>query len=82
MPTIAIVDGVSIRMFYNDHDPPHFHAVAGQNELIVGIAALDVIRGVLPPASQRRVLIWAREQQGALALNWLRCREGLPSERI
>ncbi len=26
MPTIAIVDGVKIQMFYNDHIPPHFHA--------------------------------------------------------
>ena len=26
MPTIAIVDGVLILLYFNDHAPPHFHA--------------------------------------------------------
>jgi hypothetical protein len=29
MPTIAVVDGVKIRMFCDDHLPRHFHAVIG-----------------------------------------------------
>jgi len=37
MPTIAIVDGVKILMFYNDHSPPHFHAVLGDDEMLVSI---------------------------------------------
>jgi hypothetical protein len=41
-----------------------------------------VIRGSLPPAKQRRVLAWAREHQGELALNWIRCQGEEPPERI
>ena len=26
MPYISIFFGIIIRMFYNEHDPPHFHA--------------------------------------------------------
>jgi hypothetical protein len=26
MPTIAIVDGILIVLYFNDHVPPHFHA--------------------------------------------------------
>jgi len=26
MPTISWFYGIAIRMFYNDHAPPHFHA--------------------------------------------------------
>jgi hypothetical protein len=82
MPTIAIVDGVKIQMFYGDHTPAHFHAIIGGQEMLVGIRTLDVMRGSLPPATQRRVLAWAREHQGELALNWIRCQGAEPPERI
>jgi hypothetical protein len=29
MPTISVFYGISIRMFFNDHAPPHFHALCG-----------------------------------------------------
>ncbi len=82
MPTIAIVDGVKIRMFYNDHAPAHFHAILGDDEVLVGIGGLEVIRGTLPPAKLRRILTWARDNQAALALNWVKCEDGLPPEGI
>jgi hypothetical protein len=28
MPTIAIVDGILILLYFNDHAPAHFHAQA------------------------------------------------------
>jgi hypothetical protein len=27
MPTVAIVDGVKIQFYFDEHPPPHFHAV-------------------------------------------------------
>jgi hypothetical protein len=30
MPTIAWFYGIMIQMFYNDHEPPHFHARYGR----------------------------------------------------
>jgi len=82
MPTIAVVDGVKIQMFYDDHTPPHFHATIGGQEMLIAIHTLDVVRGSLPPASQRRVLEWARQYQDKLALNWIRCQRAEPPERI
>jgi len=41
MPTIAIVDGVKIQMFYDDHAPPHFHAVLGGEEAWIVIRTLE-----------------------------------------
>lgn len=32
MPTISWFYGISIRMFFNDHAPPHFHALYGSKE--------------------------------------------------
>ena len=82
MPAIAMVDGVKIQMFYNDHTPPHFHATLGGDEVLIAISGLDVVRGSLPPASLRRVMAWAREHQGQLALNWIRCQDDQKPERI
>ena len=51
----------------------------------VGAAAiltLEVIRGSSPSAKQRRVLASAHEHQGELALNWIRCQDEEPPERI
>ncbi len=82
MPTIAIVDGVTIQMFYDDHAPPHFHAIIGGDEALIAIRSLDVIRGSLPPANLRRVQAWARDHQGELALNWIKCQDQQPPARI
>jgi hypothetical protein len=76
------VNGVKILMFYNDHTPPHFHAILGNDEMLVAIRSLDVIRGSLPSARRRRVLAWAAEHQGELALNWIKCQDDQAPERI
>jgi hypothetical protein len=82
MPTIAIVEGVKIQMFYNDHAPPHFHAVLGNHELLVAIGRLEVIRGSLPPAKIRRILAWATDHNDELMLNWIKCQHEQMPKRI
>ncbi len=82
MPTLAIIDGVKITMYYADHEPAHFHAIAGEDEIVVGIADLSVIAGTAPAAVIRRVRAWARRRQGELALCWVRCRAGQKPGRI
>lgn len=82
MPTIALVDGVKIQMFYDDHTPPHFHAVIGGQEVLIAIRSLDVIRGSLPPTKLCRVLAWASRHQSQLALNWIKCQDDEAPERI
>jgi hypothetical protein len=76
MPTIAIVDGLKIRIFYNDHTPPRFHAILGEDELLVTIRDLDVLQGSLPPARLRRELAWAAKHQSELALNQMSGQSG------
>ncbi len=59
-PTIAIVDGVKILMFYNDHSPPHLPATLGCDKILLAIGDPSVIRGSLPQAKLRRILAGAR----------------------
>ena len=37
MPEISRFLGIVIAMFYNDHAPPHFHAMYGELEIRVDI---------------------------------------------
>ena len=59
MPTIAVTDGITIAIYYNDHDPPHFHAMQAEHEILVEIARLTIFAGSAPVAMQRSVFSWA-----------------------
>ena len=48
MPTISAFYGILVRMFYNDHPPPPFHARFGEFEATVDIETLEIIEGELP----------------------------------
>ena len=55
MPTIAWFYGIMIQMFYNDHEPPHFHARYGRAKAIVRLSDGEIIAGELP----RRLRGWS-----------------------
>ena len=48
MPELCRFFGIIIRMYCNDHDPPHFHAVYGEEEALIEVDTLAVVRGELP----------------------------------
>jgi hypothetical protein len=70
MPTIAVVDGVRLVMYWNDHAPPHFHALLAEHRAVVDIETLKVIEGYLPKHKLRSVLKWAASRQDALQVTW------------
>jgi hypothetical protein len=43
MPESSRFLGVVIKMYFEDHPPPHFHAEYGEHEALVDIHALVVI---------------------------------------
>jgi hypothetical protein len=45
MPQISFFLGIIIRMFYRDHNPPHFHAVYAEYEGLIDINKLELISG-------------------------------------
>jgi hypothetical protein len=49
MPEISRFYGIVIKVFHNDHHPPHFHAEHGSDQMLVEIETLGVIAGKLPP---------------------------------
>jgi len=83
MPTIAVLDGgITIAIYYNDHNPPHFHAMQAEHEILVEIARLVVFAGSAPAAMTLSVLDWAAGHQAEPALCWARATSGQVLGRI
>lgn len=74
MPQISYFLGVIIRMFYRDHNPPHFHALYGDYEAIIDIEHNEIIGGYLPPRVLGIVAEWTALHQIELLDNWERAR--------
>jgi len=75
MPQISYFLGVIIRMFYRDHNPPHFHAVYGEFEGLIDIAKNEIVAGYLPPSVLGLVTKWTALHQVELMDNWERARQ-------
>ena len=48
MPTISTFYGLFIRMFFNDHAPPHFHVQYAEYKATIDIQKLEIDDGELP----------------------------------
>lgn len=72
MPQISYFLGVIIRMFYRDHNPPHFHAVYADFEGIIDIEKNEIIGGYLPSRVLAIVSEWTAIHQNELMDNWER----------
>ena len=66
MPVVAIVDGVKIMFYANEHPPAHFHAKIAEFQAVVDIDSVTIVAGRLPPAQTRSVLAWAASRQDRL----------------
>jgi hypothetical protein len=81
MPEISRFYGISIRMFYDDHGPPHFHAVYGEHEAKVDIRR-GAVRGRLPRRALHLVMEWYPRHAEELLENWDLAACGKPLKRI
>jgi len=70
MPELCRFYGIIIRMYFDDHAPPHFHAFYGEYQALMNIETLAVLRGHLPPRAHGLVVEWASLQQEELRKAW------------
>ena len=78
MPRVSEFLGIAIYFYFNDHQPPHFHAEYGGHEALYEIATLRVYAGKLPKRAHNLVLEWADLHRDELMTNWERARAGIP----
>lgn len=70
MPEISRFLGIVIAIYYNDHQPPHFHAKYGDQTGVFSVADLRLIEGHLPTRIVSLVLEWAFEHRDELQEDW------------
>ena len=57
MPIISVFHGITVRMFYSDHNPPHVHAYYQDKEALVDFEG-NVMHGGLPARQAALVKAW------------------------
>jgi hypothetical protein len=70
VPEICRFLGIVITMYFDDHDPPHFHVRYGEFRARFGIEELELIDGHLPPRVLGLVAEWAAIHRTELRRNW------------
>ena len=70
MPTISVFFGIVIRMYYDDHGSPHFHAYYGDEMAAIDIKTLRVLSGNLSPRALTMVTEWAILHKESLERDW------------
>ncbi len=70
MPEISRFFGIIVAMYYDDHNPPHFHARYGDENVIVSIDALAILEGQMAPRALGLVIEWASQHKKELMEDW------------
>lgn len=70
MPVISEFYGLSIRIYYKEHNPPHIHVRYGEYSLAIRIDNLDIIEGNLPIRALKMVKEWIKIHQNELIKMW------------
>ena len=70
MPEICRFLGIIIYMYFNEHNPPHFHAVYNEYKASISIETLGIIEGKLPSKVLSLVVEWAQDNKQELLKNW------------
>ncbi len=82
MPKICRFFGIVIAVFYDDHNPPHFHARYGGKKVSVEIQTLRVLEGEISPRALGLVVEWASLHKDELMKDWKLAQSNQPPLRI
>ena len=70
MPEICRFLGIVISMYFDEHNPPHFHVRYNDYRAVIGIRDLNLLDGHLPAKVRGLVEEWAELHQNELLEMW------------
>ncbi len=82
MPQISRFFGIIIYMFFDDHNPPHFHAHYADYKAVIGINDFALLEGKMPAKTLGLIVEWAVIHQKELQKNWELMEKDLPMKKI
>ena len=82
MPEISRFFGIIIRMFYDEHNPPHFHAEYSGRKAVFDFQG-NIIKGnLLSKTATKLVREWIDLHVSELENNWTLARESEEIKKI
>ena len=82
LPKVSEFYGIQIYIYWDEHGPPHFHAVYAEQEVKVSIVDLSVQAGYLSTRALGLVMEWAKLHQDELRHVWEQAARKEPLNRI
>jgi hypothetical protein len=71
MPVLARLQFCLIAMYFEDHNPPHFHILANDGrEAQVGLGTFEVLHGEVDRRALAEARRWARDNEAFLRETW------------
>ena len=70
MPEICRFLGIVISMYFNEHNPPHFHVRYNDYRAVMDIRTLNVLDGQFPAKVRGLVEEWAELNRQELLSMW------------
>lgn len=72
MPELCRFYGIRIKMYFDDHNPPHFHAAYAEHAAVIEIETLALVAGELPSRALGLAVEWASLHKAELEKAWER----------
>lgn len=82
MPIISTFFGIIIRMFFDDHAPPHFHAEYQGEEATFDFHGKTLHGSIRSATARRLIRRWAQLHRNELERNWKRAKKLEPISQI
>ena len=68
-------------MFFNEHNPPHFHAEYGEYRVVVNLND-EVVNGFMPKRALKLIFEWLDLHKEELINNWEKCKNDVSPDKI
>lgn len=81
MPEISRFYGIIIKMFYNEHNPPHIHVEYQDFKAVISIKE-GIVEGRMPKIALRLVFEWIDLHKAELLMNWENIEKKKPLNNI
>ena len=82
MPEISRFFGIRITMFFEEHNPPHFHARYQGFKAVYSINDCERMQGSMPTKVENIIVSWAKQYRNELEENWKSMKKGGTFKKI
>jgi Domain of unknown function (DUF4160) len=82
MPIVSTFFGIVIRMFYKEHEPPHFHVEYQGQQAKCNFDGAIVAGSIRSRTARDLIQQWARSHRVELEANWAKMKAGYALDQI